>query len=121
MVRDSAILGTLPAGTNLETLRKKGAVRFVGWGSSAMALPRPPTRARTRRTRPSATTRSRRSRIPTLNRRAQFYIDHDWFLEAGEEMPVHKDNPQQGGEYPLRLTSGHPRWSIHSDEHRPTA
>jgi anaerobic selenocysteine-containing dehydrogenase len=28
---------------------------------------------------------------------------------------VHKDNPQHGGgRHPLRLTSGHPRWSIHS-------
>ena len=24
---------------------------------------------------------------PTLTRRAQFYIDHEWFLEAGEELP----------------------------------
>jgi nitrate reductase alpha subunit len=54
---------------------------------------------------------------PTLNRRASFYIDHDWYLEAGEEFPVHKDNPKQGGEFPLRLTSGHPRWSIHSMNH----
>ena len=23
----------------------------------------------------------------TLVRRAQFYIDHEWFLEAGEELP----------------------------------
>ncbi|KKL69704.1 hypothetical protein LCGC14_2112270, partial [marine sediment metagenome] len=51
---------------------------------------------------------------PTLTRRAQFYIDHEWFLEAGEELPMHKDNPKMGGEYPLGLTSGHSRWSIHS-------
>ncbi len=30
---------------------------------------------------------------PTLTRRAQFYIDHEWFLEAGEDLPCHKDNP----------------------------
>jgi nitrate reductase alpha subunit len=52
--------------------------------------------------------------FPTLTRRAQFYIDHDWFLEAGEEFPMHKDTPAQGGDYPFQLTSGHPRWSIHS-------
>ena len=51
---------------------------------------------------------------PTLVRRAQFYIDHDWFLEAGEELPVHKDPPKMGGDYPLMLTSGHNRWSVHS-------
>ena len=52
--------------------------------------------------------------FPTLTRRAQFYIDHDWFLEAGEEFPVHKETPAQGGDYPFHLTSGHPRWTIHS-------
>jgi DMSO reductase family type II enzyme molybdopterin subunit len=51
---------------------------------------------------------------PTLTRRAQFYIDHDWFLEAGEAFPVHKENPKMGGDYPFELTSGHNRWSIHS-------
>ena len=51
---------------------------------------------------------------PTLTRRAQFYIDHEWFLEAGEAFPVHKENPTMGGNYPFELTSGHNRWSIHS-------
>jgi anaerobic selenocysteine-containing dehydrogenase len=35
-------------------------------------------------------------------------------MEAGEGFPVHKDNPKMGGDYPLRMTSGHQRWSIHS-------
>ncbi len=34
--------------------------------------------------------------------------------EAGEELPLHKDAPKMGGDYPLVLTSGHPRTSIHS-------
>ncbi len=51
---------------------------------------------------------------PTLTGRQQFYIDHPWFLEAGEELPVHKEAPKAGGEYPLRLTGGHTRWSIHA-------
>jgi nitrate reductase alpha subunit len=51
---------------------------------------------------------------PTLTRRAQFYIDHPWFLEMGEALPVHKDAPPMGGDYPLQMTSGHMRWSIHS-------
>jgi anaerobic selenocysteine-containing dehydrogenase len=50
---------------------------------------------------------------PTLTRRAQFYIDHPWFLEADEALPRHKDPPRMGGEYPLALTSGHNRWSVH--------
>ena len=32
----------------------------------------------------------------------------------GEELPVHKDPPKNGGDYPLMLTGGHTRWSIHS-------
>jgi DMSO reductase family type II enzyme molybdopterin subunit len=51
---------------------------------------------------------------PTLTGRQQFYIDHDWFFEFGEELPIHKDPPKAGGNYPLRLTGGHTRWSIHS-------
>lgn len=51
---------------------------------------------------------------PTQTRRMQFYIDHDWFLEFGEELPTHKDNPPIGGNYPLMLTGGHARWSVHS-------
>jgi anaerobic selenocysteine-containing dehydrogenase len=44
----------------------------------------------------------------------QFYIDHDLYFELGEELPVHKDSPPIGGDYPLQLTSGHTRWSIHA-------
>ena len=51
----------------------------------------------------------------TLVRCAQFSIDHEGFLEAGEELPTHKETPGHGG--PTRrfqMTSGHNRWSIHS-------
>jgi DMSO reductase family type II enzyme molybdopterin subunit len=51
---------------------------------------------------------------PTLTRRAQFYIDHPWFIEADETLPRHKENPPQGGDHPFMLTSGHSRWSVHS-------
>jgi len=51
---------------------------------------------------------------PTLTGRQQFYIDHDWYLAAGEGLPVHKAPPAPGGDHPLRLTGGHTRWSIHS-------
>jgi anaerobic selenocysteine-containing dehydrogenase len=36
------------------------------------------------------------------------------FLEAGEALPTHKENPKMGGDHPFVLTSGHNRWSIHS-------
>jgi DMSO reductase family type II enzyme molybdopterin subunit len=51
---------------------------------------------------------------PTLTRRLQFYIDHPFYEELGEVLPVHKDNPPIGGDYPLQMTSGHNRWSIHA-------
>ena len=50
---------------------------------------------------------------PTLTGRQQFYIDHDWFLEFEEELPVHKDPPKVGGDYPFIISGGHTRWSIH--------
>jgi len=51
---------------------------------------------------------------PTTTRRIQFYIDHDLFLEFGEELPTQKEDPKAGGDYPLRLTGGYTRWSIQS-------
>jgi len=58
--------------------------------------------------------REEKIRWPTLTGRMQFLIDHPWFVEAGESLPVHKDSPGMLSGYPLRLTSGHTRWSIHS-------
>jgi len=52
---------------------------------------------------------------PTLTRRLQFYVDHEWYLELDEHLPTHKDCPTAGGDYPLKVTGGHARWSIHSD------
>ncbi|MFN8543635.1 MAG: molybdopterin-dependent oxidoreductase [Candidatus Binatia bacterium] len=51
---------------------------------------------------------------PTLTGRQQFYVDHPWFLELGEELPVHKEPPAAGGRHPFTLTGGHTRHSIHS-------
>jgi DMSO reductase family type II enzyme molybdopterin subunit len=50
----------------------------------------------------------------TLTGRQQFYIDHEWFLEFGEELPVYREPPRMGGDYPLLMTCGHTRWGIHS-------
>ncbi|HYM14533.1 MAG TPA: molybdopterin-dependent oxidoreductase [Dehalococcoidia bacterium] len=51
---------------------------------------------------------------PTLTGRQQFYLDHPWYLEAGEGLPVHKENPNGGGDYPIEVTGGHTRHSIHA-------
>ena len=114
MVRDTTITGALPEGTSLETLRRKGYERWSGLGISVRA------KAQACDVKPDETFTPFRWHVEkkhpyaTLTRRAQFYIDHPWFLEAGEELPCHKDPPAMGGAYPLSLTSGHNRWSIHS-------
>lgn len=51
---------------------------------------------------------------PTLTGRQQFYIDHDWFMEVGEQLTTHKEPLPAGGDYPLRLVGGHTRWSQHA-------
>ena len=114
MLRDTAIVGTIPAGTDLNTMKQKGYLRFTDWGISPFALNQASD------LRPDETHAScrwhteKKLPYPTLTRRAQFYIDHEWFLEAGEELPTHKENPKMGGDHPFVLTSGHSRWSIHS-------
>jgi DMSO reductase family type II enzyme molybdopterin subunit len=70
---------------------------------------------------PSAWFIEKKEPWPTLTGRQQFYIDHPWYLELGEELPLHKEPPAAGGHYPLRMTGGHTRWSIHAiwrDERR---
>ncbi len=49
----------------------------------------------------------------TLTGRQQFYIDHPWYLELGESLPVHKD-PADDPKFPLFWNTPHGRWSIHS-------
>jgi DMSO reductase family type II enzyme molybdopterin subunit len=51
----------------------------------------------------------------TTTRRIELYLDHPWFIEADEHMVRYKQPPDIGGHQPLRLTSGHLRWSIHSN------
>jgi len=51
---------------------------------------------------------------PTLTGRQQYYIDHQWFIDAGESLPTHKGSPKAGGDYPFQMISCHSRWSIHS-------
>jgi len=113
-IRDSVLVGTLPDGTTLDSLRESGPVRFIDFGTSSLAT------AQESPIEPDKTHVPFRNHIekghpfPTYARRAQFYIDHEWFMEANEHLPTHKPNPNAGGEYPLGITSGHNRWSIHA-------
>ncbi len=114
MVRDTVFSGTLDPKVNLEYLREKGWTRFKDWGMSPMAkgqsspLPKDETLGVFRDHYEKGTP------YPTLTRRAQFLIEHPWFVEAGEDLPVHKDPPAMGGNYKFRMTGGHNRWSIHA-------
>jgi DMSO reductase family type II enzyme molybdopterin subunit len=114
MVRDSAVMGNIPEDTTLATLREKGWVRFTGWGRSPMALAQASDLRSDETHSPFRWQTEKKQPFPTLTRRAQFYIDHEWFLEAGEELPAHKEAPAQGGDHPFQITSGHPRWSVNS-------
>lgn len=113
-VRDAAIVGVLPEGTTLDTFREQGHVRLTGWGMGLMALSQASPVEANRTHSPFRNHVELGDPFPTYARRAQFYIDHPWWLEASEELPVHKPNPRSGGNQPLRMTSGHNRWSIHS-------
>jgi DMSO reductase family type II enzyme molybdopterin subunit len=113
-VRDTAEAGMMAKGESLKTMRKKGHADFTRVGENVYTLNQA-TDAEPGKPYTSLQWHTeKRVPYPTLTRRAQFYIDHPWFLEAGEELPVHKENPKMGGDYPLVLTSGHNRWSIHS-------
>jgi anaerobic selenocysteine-containing dehydrogenase len=113
-LRDSIEAGTVPQDGTLDGLREKGSVRFSGLGMFAPGL------SLAANVEPNETVTAYEWHVednlpyPTLTRRAQFLIDHPWFAEAGEDLPCHKDNPLIGGDYPLLVTSGHSRWTVHA-------
>lgn len=49
----------------------------------------------------------------TLTGRQQFYMDHEWFLQEGEALPLHKEPLALKG-HRMRLTMGHARHGVHS-------
>lgn len=113
LLRDCVLSGNLPAGTCVASLREKGWVRpeqlprIVEGVTGSELKPDEPFIAMSRHVNDGVP-------YSTLTGRAQFYIDHPWFIEAGEQLPCHKEPPRAGGDYPLQITGGHPRWSIHA-------
>ncbi|MBT4518447.1 MAG: molybdopterin-dependent oxidoreductase, partial [Halieaceae bacterium] len=101
-------------GANWEELKSKGYIRFTGVGMSPTYI------GNAADIEPDETIVANSWHVqkkvpwPTLTRRMQFYIDHPFYKEMGEALPVHKDNPAVGGDYPLMMTGGHNRWSIHA-------
>ncbi len=114
LVRDSALSGVFDKDTSLTSLRDSGYAQVTGNGSL------PSGRMLGSRIRADETFSAQRWSVEggmpyaTTTGRATFYVDHPWFLEAGEELPTHKDPPRVGGDRRFALTGGHPRWSIHA-------
>ncbi len=101
-------------GVTWADLKKKGYARFTAVGKTGTNI------GTATEVRPddtiTANTLHTEKKIPwpTLTRRMQFYVDHELFAELGEMLPTHKDNPSIGGNYPLHMTGGHTRHSIHA-------
>jgi anaerobic selenocysteine-containing dehydrogenase len=114
-LKDSATYGILPKGASLEMLREKGQLRYTNWGMVGHGQSQASTIEPDQVHNPLRWHTEDKIPYDTLVRRAQYYIDHEWFLEAGEELPTHKEPPNHGGAgRRFLLTSGHNRWSIHS-------
>ncbi len=114
-VRDAAYLGTLPDGSDLTRLRETGRLGFVDWGRTPLGRGESAPWPEDGRNYSALSNHVDSGHpYPTLTRRAQFLIEHPWFVEAGEDLPVHKDPPLMGGDLPYVLSTGHNRWSIHA-------
>ncbi|MFQ5514469.1 MAG: molybdopterin-dependent oxidoreductase [Myxococcota bacterium] len=101
-------------GVAWEELRRRGWARFTGAGRSAASIGNATEIRADDTITPLTKHVVEKQPYPTLSRRIQFYLDHELYLEMGEELPAHKDPPRAGGSHPLLLTGGHTRWSIHS-------
>ncbi len=101
-------------GTDWETLKRKGYARFTGTGASGVSIGNACDIKADDTVAPFQYHVAGKQPYPTLTRRIQFYIDHPFYLELGEALPVHKAPPKAGGDHPLVLSGGHTRWSIHS-------
>jgi DMSO reductase family type II enzyme molybdopterin subunit len=102
-------------GVEWETLKKRGWARFTGAGNFVASIGNATEFQPGETITPLTKHVVEKTPYPTLSRRMQFYLDQELYLEMGEELPVHKDPPTAGGDYPLRLTGAHTRWSIHAN------
>ncbi|MGK2942069.1 MAG: molybdopterin-dependent oxidoreductase [Immundisolibacter sp.] len=104
----------LPKGTTLESFRKAGMLQQVSFGTGFMKHLVANDYSPDKPFFSLAWHRDKKITYPTYSRRAQFFLDHPWYIEAGEALPVHKEPPKIGGDHPFVITGGHPRHSIHS-------
>jgi len=101
-------------GRKLADMREAGAIRFEGAGPPGSTVGYYSDYSKQEPLVPHRWFVEKKQPWPTLTGRQQFYVDHPWFLECGEALPVHKPPPEAGGNYPLVLNGGHTRWSIHA-------
>lgn len=113
MVQINEIIGTFPKGYTYEQYKKDGTVRVNGLGyfqgestSSDYHVDKPFYSL--------GRNVDEKHIFPTQTHRAQFYIDQEWLIEAGEAFPEHKEVPPVGGMHPFKIISGHPRNSVHT-------
>ena len=101
------------SGVDWEQLKSKGYARFTSPGGSGVSIGNQCEIKPDDTVSPFTEHVEKKKPYPTQTRRIQFYIDHPFYQELGEVLPVHKDPPKAGGNYPLTLNGGHTRWSIH--------
>lgn len=110
----NAATGHFPSDYTLEKFEKDGQVRLTGLGNE---LQHHTAASDWHTDKPNYALGwhlDRKLPYPTHSRRAQFYMDHEWFIESGEALPVYKDSPPVGGNHPFKLIGGHSRNSVHS-------
>jgi nitrate reductase alpha subunit len=113
----AAIIDASPAagGVTIAELKEKGIHRFVSAGDSIAPTAIYNTDWNGEGVlNPFTYFTKHKWRWPTQTGRQQYYIDHPWFVEAGESLPTHRESPKAGGDHPFQLISCHCRWSIHS-------
>ena len=97
-----------------EEFKRKGFARFTGLGSHPGNKSNAGDMREDEPFTPHTWRTEKKMPWPTLTRRMQFYIDQSLYMELGEELPVHKDPVISGGDFPLIMTGGHNRHSIHA-------
>ena len=115
VARDAFMNSTNREEIGWEEFKERGIAAYSGLGTAIRSLGNACDMEVGEPIVPLAWHTEKKELYPTLTRRIQFYIDHDWYLELEEHLPTHKDCPKAGGDYPLQVTGGHTRWSMHSD------
>ena len=93
-------------GVTVDELRKKGVEKFSSVGENMQPTNQfnPDWKGEGVLTSMTLFT-EHKYRWPTYTGRIQSYIDHPWFIDAREALPLHKPSPKAGGDYPFQMVS----------------